>query len=564
MKNILILGAGTGGTIIANTLAKILPNNDYAITVIDRSDIHIYQPGLLFIPFKLYGYESPADIVKPVYDLLNKSIHFIKADIYRIDHALNTVLTSEGNVDYDWLICSLGCHIAPEELEGCVESIGDEVHTFYTLPYALAFQRALRNMRSGRFVLDIAELPIKCPVAPIEAVFLAEYYFHKRGIRDQIDITLVTPYSGAFTKANANEVLSKTATEKNINIVSNFEVLKIDNEHKEIVAYDGKTIPYDFLCIVPPTMGPNVIADSGLGNDMNYGLTDHRTLKSKKINNIYFLGDNADVPTSKAGSVAHFEAETVINNLLLELDGKTPLPSFGGHANCFIESGYHKAFLVDFNYDVEPLPGKFPLPYAGPFSLLEETYLNHLGKMAFKWVYWNLLVSGRMPEIPFVPAHMSLVGKDLSKTAQIRHSHAGHIFDVMTQDVITISQGSPLTKAAKLMHKHHISGLPVVNTGRELVGIITEADFVCAIDIESESPLDKLIATFIRKGRSQKIGSVVDDIMTPEPITVEAEASLQDAVNLMATHNVNQLIVSDDHKHVAGIVARSDLLRVFG
>lgn len=254
----------------------------------------------------------------------------------------------------------------------------------------MRMQKALESFREGRLVVDIAEMPIKCPVAPLEFVFLADYYFKQKGIRDQIDITLVTPFSGAFTKPNANRVLSKIAADKGIKIVPDFALGRVDGDNKVLHSFEGQSVEYNLLCAIPPNLGPEVLDDSDLGDGTGYGHTDPRTLKSRKADYIYFLGDNSNVGTSKAGSVAHFEAETVVENVLREIDGKPALPSFDGHANCFIESGYDKALLIDFNYDMEPLEGTFPLAYVGPFSLMEETHFNHVGKLAFKWAYWNI------------------------------------------------------------------------------------------------------------------------------------------------------------------------------
>ena len=175
-----------------------------------------------------------------------------------------------------------------------------------------------------------------------------------------------------------------------------------------------------------PTWARRCIDDSDLGDGTGYALTDPRTLKSRKADFIYFLGDNTNVSTSKAGSVAHFEAETIVENLLREIEGKPALPTFDGHANCFIETGYHKAMLLDFNYDIEPLEGSFPMAHVGPFSLLKESYMNHVGKLAFQWVYWNLLLQGRLPNVPLLPSHMNFVGKDLETTPHAR-PHAGEM-----------------------------------------------------------------------------------------------------------------------------------------
>ncbi|MDH5541712.1 MAG: NAD(P)/FAD-dependent oxidoreductase [Nitrospinota bacterium] len=418
MKKLLILGAGTGGTIIANQLSKKLDPKKWSITMIDKASEHYYQPGFLFLPFKLYGYETRADVTKPITKPLPKGVTFLNEEIKLIDHENNRVETDKGVHDYDWMILALGTHVAPSEIEGMEEAFGEHANTFYTLDGALSLQKSFENFKGGRVVLNIAEMPIKCPVAPIEFVFLADYYFHKRNMRDKVEIDLVTPLTGAFTKPEATRVLNEIAAEKNIKIIPNFTIGRVDGKSKTIFSFTGESVPYDLLVSIPPNLGPEVIEDSGLGNGAGFALTDKHTLKSQKADNIYVLGDNTNVPTSKAGSVAHFEAEIIVENFLRELKGEKPLPDYDGHSNCFIESGFHKALLFDFNYDTEPLAGTFPVPGVGPFSLLKESHLNHLGKMGFKWVYWNMLLTGHLPGDPLLPAQMSRYGKDFSPHAE--------------------------------------------------------------------------------------------------------------------------------------------------
>ncbi|VAX18466.1 Sulfide:quinone oxidoreductase, Type III [hydrothermal vent metagenome] len=417
MKKLLILGAGTGGTILANTLSRKLDMKQWDVTVIDKAVEHLYQPGFIFLPFRLYGYENKSDVTHPAKRHLPGSVNMVNADIRLIDHAGKKVETSAGTYAYDWLILALGCHVAPEEVEGLEESMGKNAFTFYTLEGSLQLQKALEKMKKGKLALNIAEMPIKCPVAPIEFVFLADYYFNQRGIRDKIEIEFVTPLAGAFTKPQASKVLSEISESKNIKITPNFDIREVDHQKKIINSFSGDSVEYDILASVPPNLGPQVIDESGLGDGAGYALTDEKTLKHKNVDNIYVLGDNTNVPTSKAGSVAHFEAEIVEENILREINGKEPIAQFDGHSNCFIESGFHKALLFDFNYDTEPLPGTFPLPKVGPFSLLKESRLNHWGKMGFKQIYWNLLLSGHLPGDPLLPSNMSFTGKDISSLA---------------------------------------------------------------------------------------------------------------------------------------------------
>ena len=563
MKNILILGAGTGGVLSANLLSHRLDLKQWKITVIDREQIHVYQPGLLFLPFDLYGYHAREDVVRPISSPLPRSVELVFADVQHIDTAKREVRSSVGLHPYDFLISAMGCRSAPEEIEGLAEAMGSEVHTFYTLDGALAMQKPLQAMTEGRLVIDICEMPIKCPVAPLEFAFLADYYFTRRGIRDRIDISLVTPYTGAFTKPNANRVLSKVAQDKGIRVVPNFAASSVDAAARKLNTFDGRSIDYDLLCVIPPNLGPAVLDESGLGDGAGYGLTDPRTLQSRQAERIYLLGDNTNVATSKAGSVAHFEAETVVENLLREIEGKPALQSFDGHANCFVETGHHKAMLLDFNYDVEPLEGSFPLPYAGPFSLLEESHMNHMGKLAFKWVYWNMLLPGHLPKVPLLPSHMNFMGKDLSTAPQMRHAQSLTVAEVMSREVVTVRQGSSLPAAAELLVARKISSVPVLDVEDQLVGILTEADFLSAMNLQGGG-LSDLLETLVRKRRARKgMGTIVDDIMTRQPVTIAADASLSRAVELMDRNKIKRLVVTDEQAKVIGIVSRGDLMKLF-
>ncbi len=564
MKSIVILGAGTGGALIANMLQSELDLKEWQITIIDKAEQHLYQPGLLFIPFGLYGYKDATDIARPISRPLPEKVRFVKAEITLIDHEQRKVETTDGSYAYDWLVSSLGCHIAPEEIGGLEEAWGRDVHTFYRLDDALKMQAPLEAMNEGHLVIDIADMPIKCPVAPIEFAFLADYYFSQRGIRDKIDITLVTPFSGAFTKPIANSVLSKLAREKNINVAPNFALESVDADNKVMHSLEGGSLEYDLLCVVPPNLGPAVVEESGLGDGTGYLLTDPRTLKSRKTERMFVIGDNSNVATSKAGSVTHFEAETVVNNLLREIKGEKAQPTFDGHANCFIETGYHKAMLIDFNYDMEPIPGSFPTPGIGPFSLLKESYINHMGKMTFDWVYWNMLLPGYLPHVPMLPSHMNFLGKDLSKTPAVRHARAMRIEEAMTSEVVTIKQGAPLTEAAQLMSKHNVSGLPVVDVDDKLVGIITEADFLSAMNVEAHSLVQDMFQTIIRRRRaSRPMGTIVDDLMTSDPYTLKPDDSLQRAIEIMDRNKIKRIVITDDDARVAGLISRADLPKLF-
>jgi sulfide:quinone oxidoreductase len=408
MKNLVILGAGTAGTMMANHLHHQLKQPDWQISIIDEREEHHYQPGYLFLPFDIY---SPDDIIKTIEEFIPKDVKLIKQKIDRILPIENKISLAGGSeLMYDVLIIATGAKIAPEETEGMKgEQWQKSVFDFYTFEGSLALRNKLRDWQGGKLVVHITEMPIKCPVAPLEFAFLADSFFKHKHMRDKVEITYVTPLSGAFTKPKATEALEHLLDEKNIKIESDFAIEMVDNEKKEIVDYGGRTIPFDILVTVPTNKGDDLMERSGMGDDLNYVPTNKATLQSKEYPNIFVLGDASNIPASKAGSVAHFEAEILTDNILLYVKGELLKEEFDGHANCFIETGNGKALLIDFNYTHEPVEGSFPFAGIGPLRLLKESRMNHMGKLAFRWIYWNVLLKGT--HIPFVSATMSERGK---------------------------------------------------------------------------------------------------------------------------------------------------------
>ena len=408
MRKLLILGAGTAGTMMANKLRRALDADEWLITIVDEDPHHYYQPGFLFIPFGIY---QPAEVKRPKADFLPVGVRFVQSAVDVIEPDAKRIrLREHGSyLSYDVLIIATGTDIRPGEVEG-LEGDGwrRDIFDFYTVDGAAALARHLKHWEGGRLVLNVAEMPIKCPVAPLEFLFLADWHFHVRGIRDQVELVYATPLDGAFTKPRASALLGELLERKNIKVETEFDVGQVDPERKVISSFEDKEIPYDLLISIPPNLGSDTIERSGMGNESNYVPTDKHSLRATGHDDVFVIGDATNLPASKAGSVAHFEAEVLTENILRHIEGQELLPAFDGHANCFIESGFGKALLIDFNYDTEPLPGKFPLPGVGPFSLLEESRMNHWGKMMFRWVYWNQLIRGA--ELP-LEAQMVMAGK---------------------------------------------------------------------------------------------------------------------------------------------------------
>ncbi len=409
-KRIVILGAGTGGTLTANRLLRRL-RGDASITVIDQDDRHVYQPGLLFVPF---GLAQPEDIVRPRARQLHSGIDYLQTAIHHVDIADGLVVLQGGlEVPYDVLIVATGAVLAPEETEGLTGAgWGVSAFTFYDLPGASALERALHRFEGGRVLVNLVDLPIKCPVAPLEFCFLADWYFQQRGVRDAVELTYATPLDGAFTKPVASQALGGLLEEKGIDLVTEFNTGEVsyaeDGRGGALVGYDGRELAFDLAVMIPLHDGAEYVGRSpGLGDELRFVPTDPATLQSTADERVFAIGDATNLPASKAGSVTHFEGEVLTENVIRFLEGKSLDASYDGHANCFIETGFSKALLIDFNYETEPLPGHYPGPVGMP--LLKESRLNHLGKLMFQWFYWHSLLPGR--DIPGIGADMPEHGK---------------------------------------------------------------------------------------------------------------------------------------------------------
>jgi sulfide:quinone oxidoreductase len=407
MKKLVVLGAGTAGTMTENRLRAKLDPSEWSITVVDQDDVHLYQPGLLLLPFGAY---TPDELVKPRRRFIPDGVELVLGEIDRVyAEAQQVVLLDGRTLDYDYLVIATGTSPRPDETPGMTGSEWRRsIFDFYTLDGATALGSRLATWPGGRLVVQIVEMPIKCPVAPLEFAFLADAYFEERRVRDHVDITYVTPLDGAFTKPIASKHLGGMLADRHITVEADFMIERIDPDRKVLVSMDEREIPFDLLVTVPLNMGADFVARSGLGNELNYVPVDKHTLLSKTYDNIFAIGDASDIPASKAGSTAHFSVELFVENFLEHVAGRPMTHPYDGHANCFVESGHGKGLLLDFNYETEPLPGKYPLPYVGPFTLLDERYVNHWGKLGFRWAYWHLLLPGR--PLPIRPL-MSMAGK---------------------------------------------------------------------------------------------------------------------------------------------------------
>lgn len=408
MKVFLILGAGTAGTMIARKMVQKLNPREWKVILVDKDDDHFYQPGYLFLPFGIY---QPKDVVKPKHKFIPGNVEFILSEIELIEPDANRVrLVKDSKViNYDYLVIATGADIHPEETEGLKDGgWGRNIFDFYTAHGAAALGKFMNKWEGGRLVVNVVENPIKCPVAPLEFLLLADWYFTKRGIRNKVELVYATPLSEAFTKPTSAAALGNLLEQRGIHMETDFSVGEVDSTNNKIISYDEREVPYDLLVSIPTNKGAPVIKRSGMGDVLDFVPTKKDYLQSQKWENIWVLGDAANIPASKAGSVIHFQMETAVENILNHIAGKEMTAKFDGHSLCYIESGYGKAVMIDFSYDQEPVYGTYPLPIVGPFTLLKESTFNHWGKLAFRFMYYDLMLKGI--NVP-LPTKFSMAGK---------------------------------------------------------------------------------------------------------------------------------------------------------
>ncbi len=377
MKKVVILGGGVGGTIVANLLAKKLRPDEAEITVVDKTGKHVYQPGFVYVAFE---HQNPQKLVRDERKLLRKRVKLILGEAVKIDAEGKKVHLADGTVlEYDRLIVALGARLTPDELPGYKET----AHHFYSLDGASQLRKALEAFQGGKVVVTVASVPYKCPPAPSEAACQLDYYFTRRGIRDKVDIHFLSPLSRVFPLEPVNPIVESIFANHNIRSTIFFNAESIDPEKKTVNSIEGESIPFDLLIIVPPHRGAKVVEDSGLGDRGGWLPTDKFTLRTKAHPDIFALGDCTDVPVSKSGAAAHFQAKVIAESIVADLRGEPATAKYDGHVMCYCDAGYHKGISMSFDYEHPPVP-----PPLGLKDWMGKRFLNR--------VYWMLVPTGRV------------------------------------------------------------------------------------------------------------------------------------------------------------------------
>src|SRR5579884_1117595 len=396
-QHILVVGGGVGGTIVANLLARSLHRQEAEITLIDSTGLHAYMPGWLYLPFNQMEADSD-QLIRPERSLLNNHVHLVTGEVQRIDthnrelhvrHApgkdeiVGTGGASEATYPYDYLVLATGARLEPTDLPGLVEGEG-RWHHFYSAQAAIHLREALHRFEGGRILITVGGIPYRCPPAPLEFTFLLEEWLRKQGLRQRTEIEYLFPLPRVFPIESVAEVVTPMLEERGIKYTVFFNLEQVDTEHKVISSMEGEERSYDLLVVVPPHRGSQVIETSGLGDEQGWLPTDRHTLEVKGQEHLYTLGDATDLPVSKSGSAAHFEAKVVAHRLIAQIRDealKNQEGIYDGEVMCFLEAGQNKATQLVFDYEHPPRPPRPSLYY-------------HMEKQLLNRAYWYLVPQG--------------------------------------------------------------------------------------------------------------------------------------------------------------------------
>jgi len=375
---IVVLGGGVGGTLAANLLSKEL-GRDASITVVDPTGMHVYQPGFLYLAL---GDANGRWLSRDERTLLRGDVDLVIDAATSVDADAQAVhLERGGSLPYDYLILATGARLAPDEIPGLIE--GSE--TFYSFGGALRLREQLRRFDGGRILVGVAGIPYKCPPAPVEFVLMLEEYLRKRGIRDRSEVRLLSPLNRAFTVEPASKLVQPIMEERGIGLDTFFNIEAVDPSAHVVSSLEGEKAEYDLLVAVPPHRGQAFITSSGLGDARGWIPTDRHTLQHADHDTIFAIGDATDLPISKSGSTAHFEAPVVASRITSEIRGTAPRAGYRGKVMCFLETGGGRATALRFDYDTPPTP---PRP----------SRRWHAAKWLFNRIYWDVVPQGRVPE----------------------------------------------------------------------------------------------------------------------------------------------------------------------
>jgi sulfide:quinone oxidoreductase len=376
-KKVVVLGGGVGGTMAANSLAKDLGKDEAEIILVDEDGKHTYQPGFVYLSF---GRENPKRLVRDESKLLRRNVKMVVDKATRIDAEDRKIVLGNGSsLDYDYLVISTGAENHPEEIPGSKHAFH-----FYDIQSSMKLREALANFNGGKIVIAIGGVPYRCPPAPAEFACLLDYHFHRKGLRDKVDIRYLSPLVNIFPIEPVNPLVTRTFAEKNIKSETFFNVESVDRVKKQVHSLEGSSIDYDLLILIPPHKGVKVVRSSDLCDRGGWLITDKRTMRVLDYDDLYAMGDATNLPVSKSGAAAHYENKAIVENIASDIRGNAPESEYGGRVTCFLDGGFRKGLIMDFDYSHPPPPPKF-------------SRLAYFKKMFFSRFYWWILPKDRLP-----------------------------------------------------------------------------------------------------------------------------------------------------------------------
>jgi sulfide:quinone oxidoreductase len=375
---VVVLGGGVGGTLAANLLSKEL-GREARVTVVDPTGMHYYQPGYLYVAL---GQANGRWLVRDERSLLRKDVDLVVEGAIRVHPEAGTVqLEHGGSLEWDYLVLATGARLVHDQIPGLAQG----AHGFYSLADAQRLREALRRFKGGAVLVGVAGIPYKCPPAPVEFTFMVDEYLRRRGIRERSQVRLLSPLNRAFTIESASKVIQPILESRGIGLTTFFNVESVDPSSHTVSSLEGEKDEYDLLVLVPPHRGQQVVIDSHLGDASGWLPTDRHSLQVQGHERIFAMGDATNLPISKSGSTAHFEAPVVASRIASLIRGTAPKSNYGGRVMCFLETGNRKATVLRFDYEHPPAP---PQP----------NLVWHSAKWMFNRIYWETVPQGRIPD----------------------------------------------------------------------------------------------------------------------------------------------------------------------
>jgi sulfide:quinone oxidoreductase len=344
--------------------------DEVRITLLEPNTLHYYQPAFLLIPL---GLMDDAEAYRPLSTLIPDGVRWIREKAKYIDPENRVVRYDGDEIEYDYLIISTGAQLD----YSCIPNLREYSYNFYSYKDVLRLKEAINRFNGGTIVVGVAGVPYRCPPAPIEMILLLEDYYRKLGIRGEIDLKYIFPLPRVFPIEGVSEIISPIFEERGIETHLMFNLEDIDGEKKKLISLEGEEIKYDLAILIPPHKGADVIIESGLGDRGGWIPTDRYTLNMKGYDNVYIVGDASDLPISKAGSVADFEAEIVTKRITEDMEGYEPRHIYDGKVMCFVVTGIGEATTLVFDYENPPRPH-------------QPNFACYWMKLIYNKLYWSL------------------------------------------------------------------------------------------------------------------------------------------------------------------------------